>query len=476
MTDLELSYTPASVLAERIRQKQLSPVEVMENCLARIDEVQPKLNCFAFVFPDEAMAKAKAAEQAVMKGDVLGPLHGVPLAIKDLTPTKGKRTTLGSYAFEHNVPTRDAVIVTRLTGAVEQGGAGGIMVGKTTTPEFAYSSYTESPLWGITRNPWNTDRCPGGSSGGSGAAVASGCVPIAEGTDMGGSVRIPAAWSGTVGLKPAIGRIPMDILPSVFDSLSHFGPLARTIDDARLFLDAAQGPDDIDIQSNGTRVSLPDPTPGDIAGMRFAMDVDLSCYYIDPGVEREVRAAAQALKDAGATVEEVELDWPPRFNGMWVKLWGVFMSGYFGDKLEEFRDRMDPNVVALIELGNSLSATEYKRLEIERTDQWNRFRPILARYDAFLCPTMAIPAPPVGGSESDFRGDGDDGLYHGQDMTALFNNIPHCPALSVPAGWTDDNLPVGLQIVTHRYREDTALRIGRALELQRPWAQMRPPI
>ena len=471
MTDLDLSYTPATVLAERIRKKQLSPVELMKNTLARIEAVNPKLNCFAFVYPEEALEKAKQAERAVMKGAALGPLHGVPLAIKDLTPTKGKRTTLGSYAFEHNVPDRDAVIVTRLTDE-----AGGIMVGKTTTPEFAYSSYTESPLWGITRNPWNPERCPGGSSGGSGAAVATGCVPIAEGTDMGGSVRIPASWSGTVGLKPSIGRIPMDILPSVYDSLSHFGPLARTIDDARLFLDVAQGPHDIDIMSNGTRVALPDPTPGDVKGMRFAMDIDLSCYWIDPEVERNVRAAAKALEAAGATVEEVELDWPRRFNDMWVELWAVFMSGYFGDKLDKFRDKMDPNVVALIEQGNAMSATHYKRLEIERTEQWNRFRPIIEKYDAFLCPTMAIPAPPVGGSEADFQVRSGDGLYHGQDMTALFNNIPQCPALSVPAGWSKDGLPVGLQIVTRRYREDTALRIGRALEMQRPWADKRPPI
>ncbi|MEX1108879.1 MAG: amidase, partial [Dongiaceae bacterium] len=469
MADLDLCYTPATVLAERIRKKQLSPVELMKNTLARIDAVNPKLNCFAFVFADEALAKAKQAEQAVMQGGKLGSLHGVPLAIKDLTPTKGKRTTLGSYAFEHNVPDRDAVIVTRLTDE-----AGGIMVGKTTTPEFAYSSYTESPLWGITRNPWNPERTPGGSSGGSGAAVSTGCVPIAEGTDMGGSVRIPAAWCGIVGLKPSLGRIPMDILPSVFDNISHFGPLARTIDDARLFLDAAQGPHDIDINSIGTRIDLPSPTPGDVKGMRFAMDVDVKCYVVAPDVEREVRAAAKALEAAGAIVEEVELDWPRRYNDMWIELWAVFMAGYFGDKLDQYRDKMDPNVVSLIERGNAMSATDYKRIEIERTEQWNRFRPIIEKYDAFLCPTMSVPAPPVGGDDNDFYRDHKDGLYYGTDFTALFNNLAPCPAISVPAGWSDDGLPVGLQIVARRFRDDTALRIGRALEMQKPWADKRP--
>ncbi|HEY8014547.1 MAG TPA: amidase, partial [Dongiaceae bacterium] len=231
MADLDLCYMPATEMARRIRDGQLSPVDLMENTLARIEEVNPTLNCFCFVYAEEARAKAKAAEEAVRQRRPLNPLHGVPFAIKDLTPTKGKRTTCGSYAFEQWVPEEDAPIVEALTKA------GGIMVGKTTTPEFAYSSFTESPLWGITRNPWDTQRTPGGSSGGSGAAVASGCVPLAEGSDMGGSVRIPASFCGIVGLKPSFGRIPFTILPSMFDSLSHFGPLARTIDDAGLFLD-----------------------------------------------------------------------------------------------------------------------------------------------------------------------------------------------------------------------------------------------
>ncbi len=171
MADLDLCYTPATELAARIRDRKLSPVELMKNTLARIEAVNPKLNCFCFVYPEEALAKARAAEQAVTEGRTLGPLHGVPIAIKDLTPTKGKRTTLGSYTHENWVPDRNAVIVDRLEAA------GAIMVGKTTTPEFAYSSFTESPLWGVTRNPWNPANTPGGSSGGSGAAVGSGCVP-----------------------------------------------------------------------------------------------------------------------------------------------------------------------------------------------------------------------------------------------------------------------------------------------------------
>ncbi|HWA43060.1 MAG TPA: amidase [Hypericibacter adhaerens] len=470
MADLDLCFTPATELAHRIREGRLSPVRVVENSLARIAEVNPKLNCFCFTYPDEAMEKAKQAERAVKRGDKLGLLHGVPIAIKDLTPTKGKRTTLGSYCFENWVPDRNAVIVDKLEAA------GAIMVGKTNTPEFAYSSFTESPLWGITRNPWNPARAPGGSSGGSGAAVASGCVPLAEGTDMGGSVRIPAAWCGTVGLKPSLGRIPMDILPSLFDNISHFGPLARTIEDARLFLKVAQGPDDIDIQSIGTPLDLEGPVSTSVEGMRLALNLDLGCYAIDPETERLVRGAVKALEKAGAKVEEVSIPWKRRVADMWVEYWQVFMAAYFGHCLETYRAKMDPLVVALIEAGNKMPAAHYKRLEIERSEMWKGFYPILQKYDAFLCPTMSQAAPPVGRTDNDYYADAGDGLYHGLDMTGQFNLTAPCPALSVPAGWTQEGLPVGLQIVGRRWRDDTALQIGAALERVQPWADKRPPI
>jgi Asp-tRNA(Asn)/Glu-tRNA(Gln) amidotransferase A subunit family amidase len=470
MTDLELCYTPATELARRIRTKQISPVEVVRNSLARIEGVNPKLNCFCFIYPEEALQKARAAEAAVMAGQPLGPLHGVPIAIKDLTPTKGKRTTLGSYTHEHWVPEYDAAIVERLQAA------GAIMVGKTATPEFAYSSFTESPLWGITRNPWNPLRTPGGSSGGSGAAVASGCVPLAEGTDMGGSVRIPAAWCGIVGLKPSLGRIPLDLLPSVFDNISHFGPLARTIDDARLFLSVTQGPDARDIQSIGTPLALDGPQPGAIDGWRLALNIDLGCYAVDAEVEAAAREAARALADAGAVIEEVKVPWTRRIADVWVEVWQVFMAAYFGHLLDEYRDKMDPRVVDLIEAGNRMSARHYKRLEIERTEQWRGFAPILEKYDAFLCPAMRVPALPVGERDESYYAMRADGRYHGLDMTGQFNLLAPCPALSVPAGWSKDGLPIGLQIVGPRWRDDVVLTIGKALETARPWADKRPPI
>jgi Asp-tRNA(Asn)/Glu-tRNA(Gln) amidotransferase A subunit family amidase len=470
MADLELCYTPATELAARIRDKTLSPVELVRNSLARIEQAQPKLNCFCFVYPEEAMAKARAAEKAAVSGAALGPLHGIPIAIKDLTPTAGKRTTLGSHTHEHWVPDRNAAIVDRLEAA------GAILIGKTTTPEFAYSSFTESPLWGITRNPWDVTKTPGGSSGGSGAAVASGCVPLAEGTDMGGSVRIPAAWCGIVGLKPSLGRIPMDILPSVFDNISHFGPLARTVEDARLFLAAAQGPDEGDIQSNPVPLDLSNPLLSSVQGMRLALNLDLGCYAVDREVEAAVSDAADALRAAGATVEEVLLPWTRRIADLWVEVWQVFMAAYFGDHLDRYREKMDRHVVALIEAGNRMSARHYKRLEIERTQFWQQLRAILANHDALLCPTMRITAPPVGEDDSIYYRDHGDGRYHGLDMTGQFNLFAPCPALSVPAGRSKAGLPIGLQIVGRRFRDDTVLTIGRALESARPWAQMRPPL
>ncbi|MCC6222946.1 MAG: amidase [Thermoleophilia bacterium] len=468
--DLELCYTPATELARLIRAGELSPVEIVRNSLARIEQVNPVLNCFCFVYPEEALWLAREAERAVRERRVLGPLHGVPIAIKDLTPTAGKRTTMGSYAFEHWVPDRSAALVERLLGA------GAIMVGKTTTPEFAYSSFTESPLWGVTRNPWNPERTPGGSSGGSGAAVASGCVPLAEGTDMGGSVRIPASWSGLVGLKPSFGRIPLDFLPTQFDTIQHFGPLARTVGDARLFLAVAQGPDDRDIMSIAPALDLSSPLEADVAGLRLALDVDLGCYAIDPETEAAVRDAAEALAGAGAEVEEVDLGWTRELPDAWLDHWGVYLAAIFGDKLPEFRDRMDPRVVALMDAGLALGAVDFKRIEFVRTRQWQSLRRIFERHDALLVPTMSRPAPPADQDDFVYYKDQGDGLYHGLDITTQFNFVSQCPALSVPAGWSAEGLPIGLQIVARRYRDDEALRIGAALARVRPWAHRRPPL
>jgi Asp-tRNA(Asn)/Glu-tRNA(Gln) amidotransferase A subunit family amidase len=460
------STPTAQQLARLIAAGELSPVEAVSAAIERAIAVQPHLNCFTDVWEDEARQASQAAADAVTRGDdaqALGILHGVPVAVKDTTPVAGHRTTFGSYAFEHWIPDRDAYIVTALRRA------GAIIVGQTTTPEFAHTLQTDSPLWGITRNPHDPRRTPGGSSGGSAAAVASGCVPLAEGSDMGGSVRIPAAWCGVVGLKPGLGRIPMDVLPGLFDTISHHGPLVRSADDARLFLAATQGPDDADILSVPTPLDLSRTLESDLTGLHLGLSVDLGCWAVDPEIATAVETAAARLADAGAVVDRVDPHFTEHDEAAWMVLWGVFMAAYYGHLVAEFGDRMDPDVLGLIEAGRRVSAVEHKRLELHRTDLWRRLATVLADHDALLCPTMASPPWPAAKADRPDVLPTDELGYHSPDMTTVFNLVSPCPALSVPCGFhanpEHSGLPIGLQIVGRRWREDTALRVGRAVEV-----------
>jgi Asp-tRNA(Asn)/Glu-tRNA(Gln) amidotransferase A subunit family amidase len=471
MVDLDLCYTPATELLRRYRAGDISPLEVVENSLARIAEVNPALNCFCFTYPEEALAAARTAERRWVSGTAR-PLEGIPLAIKDFTPTRGKVTTRGSRLLENWVPERSAVIVERLEAA------GAIMVGKTTTPEFATTGFTDSPLWGITRNPWNPARTPGGSSGGSGAAVASGCVPFAEGTDMGGSVRIPAALCGIAGLKPSLGRIPMDIIDTCFDNISHFGPLARSVADAALFLDIVQGEHPFDIQSL-PRCELSLPPKGDVGGMVFALDVTLGFFAVDAGIEANLRTTADALRDAGARVEEIEIGWDRNIVDLWNNTWAVFMAAAYRKltnvPLEENRERMSKDLVDLIETGFEIDAVSARSWEFEHSRYWRKLGAVLEKYHALLCPTMAITAPPVEMRDRDFGRVNAQGLSEFMDMTSPFNFTAQCPALSVPSGFVD-GLPTATQIVARRYDDALALDIGAAIESNLPWSQFRPDI
>jgi len=471
MVDLDLCYTPATELIRRYLAREVSPVDVVQNSLDRIEEVNGTLNCFCFTFPEEALEKAKAAEQKLASGNAR-PLEGIPLAIKDFTPTKGKVTTRGSRLLQDWIPDWDPVLVERLEAA------GAIMVGKTTTPEFATSGFTDSPLWGITRNPWDTSRTPGGSSGGSGAAVASGCVPLAEGTDMGGSVRIPAGLCGIVGLKPSLGRIPMDIIDTVYCNISHFGPLARTVNDAALFLDVVQGEHSSDIQSL-PRCPLPRPVSSDARGMKFALDVTLGFCAVDPGVEANLRVTADALADAGAVVEEIDLGWDSKIVDMWNGSWAIFMAAAYDNltnvPLDENRERMSEGMVKLIEKGRKIDAVTARKWEFERTRYWHKLGAVLESHHALLCPTMAITAPPVEMRDWDFTGTNETGLLKCMDMTSPFNYMAQCPVLSVPSGFVD-GLPTAAQIVARRWDDELALRIGAAIEEIMPWAHKQPNI
>ncbi|TVQ52403.1 MAG: amidase, partial [Rhodobacteraceae bacterium] len=284
----------------------------------------------------------------------------------------------------------------------------------------------------------------------------------------------PAALSGCVGLKPSLGRIPMDLLPTTFDTLSHFGPLARSVPDAALFLAVTQGPDDADI------LSLPPGPPIDPenlahpAGRRIALSVDLGFYALHPAVEANTRRAAEALRAEGCVVEEVALGWTRALVDLWTTHWAVFMAADFGGHRDRFRDRMDPALVALMDEGDRVSAVELRRLDHLRSEQWRDLAELFRRYDALLCPTMALPAPPVGAGDAAFAADGPDGRFRGLDMTAVFNNVAPCPALSVPSGFAE-RLPTGVQIVGRRHDDRGVLEIGATLE--RALAlDMTPPI
>lgn len=462
----DLAGRSAAELARLIRSRQASPVEVVMASLARIQAIQPALNAFCFVYPEEALAAARAAEARVMAGGELPPLLGVPVAFKDLTKTRGKRTTLGSKVFEHWIPDEDAVVVERLAAA------GAILVGKTTTPEFAYSGFTESPLWGITRNPWRPSQTCGGSSGGSGVAVATGCVPLAEGSDAGGSIRVPAAWCGVVGLKPSLGRIPFDVLESHYCDIFHFGPLAHSVEDAALFLNAAQGPDDRDIASLPPLPPVDLPLDTDLRGLRIALSHDLGFYHVEPAVLENLEASAEALRARGALVEPVAVPWTRAITDALYDYWRAFFTAAFEKHLPRFRDAMDPYVVRLIEEGRQLSAARVMEIGIVRTQAWQAVAPLFQRYDALLCPTTTVTAPPIGLDEMAFDFVDAAGKSHLLDMTIPFNVISRCPALTVPSGLAD-GLPTGAQIVGRRYDDATALRIGAALQQARPFPRWR---
>lgn len=445
-------------MADAVRTRQVSAAALAQAALARARALV-ECNCFCYLLDDSAAAVAGEIDRALADGERLDlPLLGVPFAAKDMTPTAGVPATLGSWTSGDAPATETALVVDRLQQA------GAVLIGKTTTPEFANSGFTGSPRWGVTRNPHDPRRSPGGSSGGSGAAVAGGCVPFAEGTDMGGSVRIPAALCGVVGLKPSLGRIPMTILPSLFDNISHFGPLARRVDDAVAFMAATSGPSDEDpfsvpLAFDAARARR---RPA-LAGRRFAFSMDLGFYAVADEVQAVILDAIARLRRAGAVVDIVDLRWTRDVVDRWTDLWGVFMAAYFGDRRARFAARMDPAVLALMERGDALGATEVKRIELLRSAMWRDMMRVLDNREALLCPTCAVPAPPVEETDDDYMETLPDGRFRGLDLTAPFNMVPALPALSLPAGYAG-GLPVGLQMVGRRYGDEALLGLAGSVE------------
>jgi len=449
--------TTAAILADYVAGRRTVEAEV-RGVFDALPEVQSRLNPFTEWFEDEAMAAARAADRHLADGHPPGPLHGVPVAIKDMTPTAGHHTTRGSWTAGEARTTCDAVIVKRLKRA------GAILIGKTTTAELAYSSFTNTPRFRVTRNPWDPTRTSGGSSGGSAVAVATGLVPLAEGTDMGGSVRIPAAACGVVGFKPSLGRIPMDIVPSALETYSHFGPLAACVADAVRFVSVAAGSHPVDMLSHRPAFDAAVAVPGDLTGRRIALSVDLGYCAVDPEVEQAIRKTAETLARHGAQVEEIALPWTRAVFDQWAMRWNCLLALYPGTDSAEARATMDPGLVACIERGRETSAMDLLGVDVLRKQLNAELCDVFNTYDALICPTNAIPAPPVDATDADFEQTLPDGRLKAFDMAYPFNMVPSCPVLSLPIGRTRAGLPIGMQIAGPPFADEATLALAGAVE------------
>ncbi len=467
MDSTELCYTPATELARLIRGKALSPVELMRAVLARIEALNPALNAFCTLLGDEALAAARAAEQAVLEGRPLGPLHGIPVSIKDLTMMKGVRWMAGSHIFAERVPSEDAPVITRLRGA------GAIVVGKTATPEFGWKALSDSPLTGVTHNPWKHGYTAGGSSAGAASAVAAGLGPLAQGSDGAGSIRVPSSFCGIFGHKPSFGRVP-NYPMSNNDNTTHVGPMARTVADAALMLSVMAGPSELD------RASL-EAAPADyvgeltrrgVRGLKVGFSPDLGNLRVEPEVARLVRAAVGAFEELGAHVEELN----PGFGDsheLIEQLWNAHEAGNYGPYLPQWERKMDPGLVASIKAGLALSVVDYIQLRGRKNAYWDAVRAYFERYDLLLTPTVSVPAFPV----KTLQPKGWPQHPWNWTVWAGFSypfNFTGNPAATCPAGFTAEGLPVGLQIVGRRFADLAVLQAAAAFEQARPWAQQRP--
>jgi len=470
--NLDLCYMTATEAIAAFKTRALSPVELLKAIIARCEQLEPKVNALTYTYFDRALEQAKAAEsQYARRGGEPRPLEGVPVAIKDFHPVKGEITTFGSKIYRDYRPDHTAPTVQRLLDA------GAIMHCRTTTPEFAHAGMTASPLWGITRNPWNLEYTPGGSSGGAGAALAGGMTTLADGTDGGGSIRIPASLAGAVGYKPPFGRNPLD-LDHPLETILHYGPMTRSVSDAALMQNIMTGPHLDDICSLREKVFLPE-APEDIRGWKVAYSMDLGFYSVDPEVRRNTLSALEAFKSLGCTVEEVNLGWNWGVNNAWMTYWTVLFAGLLGDKLPRWRYEMTEGLVRMIESGAALSADRFYRINPVRGEMYKTLGPILEDYQVLICPTTALPAVKHDHDASDmsFTIDGAKvpasiGWY----MTMPFNLVSQCPVIAVPTGFAASGIPTGMQIVGKTFDDLSVFRAAGAYEKARPWRGRRPQI
>ncbi|MDE2968979.1 MAG: amidase [Chloroflexota bacterium] len=472
MTDTDLAFTPAWRLRQLIDGKQLSPVELTTHLLERINALNPKLNAFLTVAADEALAAARSAVEQSARGEPGGPQHGIPVPIKDLSRTAGIRTTRGSLIFKDDVPDADDMVVSSIKGA------GGIVIGKTNTPEFGHRGTTENLLGDPCCNPWDLDRTSGGSSGGAAAAVASGLSPVAQGSDGGGSIRVPANYCGVFGLKPSRGRIPAPYGGSGgWNVFGTSGTLTRDVRDAAVMLNVMSGP----YPENPMSIldAPPDFTEGlgdGVRGLRVAYAPSIGRMPVDAEVRAVVREAASLLADMGAEVDEID----PDVDGLTLresfrKIFVSDMSAGLGALLKTYPDLLMPTMREYLELATTWTVADLAKALRDMERFKGLMRDVFLTHDLLLSPVNAVPAFPIEGWPDTIDGQPVEPRWGFTPFCYLYNMTGQ-PAASVPYGFSAGGLPIGVQLVARHADEATLLRASAAIEAAHPWSQHRPPV
>ena len=455
----------------RMRAKELSPVELLTSVVKRAEAVEPTVNAFSDRLFEEAEDRARDAEERYARGEGIRALEGLPTAIKEEMPVAGWRMRYGSLAVdevaEHTAPVPERIFA-----------AGAVVHARTTTPEFSCAGYTHSKLWGVTRNPWNPEVAVGGSSGGSGASLAAGTSTLASGSDIGGSLRIPASINGVVAYKAPHGRVP-SYPPFNLDRYCHDGAMARTVADCALFHNAIAGPHPEDVTSLRPKLEIPSTLEG-IEGMRIALSIDLGSWDVDEEVAANTRAAADALREAGATVDEVEIPWTlERLMSAARRHFAAIFGAYISEVCDAAPDLVNDYSVAWADDVRTLMdepGAFLRGLELEG-ELWAPLGRLFETYDALVCPTWAVTGVPAGDSMIGqlFEDGGPNDRQFTCWMTTPFNLFAMCPVLAVPSGVAASNgVPTGIQIVARTYEDLTAFRIAAALERIRPWTGLAP--
>ena len=467
MLSEDLHYLTIADLEPLIRDRKLSPVELVRACLDRIHALDDRFHAFITVMEESALAQAKAAEQAVASGEYKGPLHGIPIGLKDLYYTQDVATTAGSRILADFVPQEDATSVAKFKAA------GGIILGKLNLHQFAYGPTGVNPLYDALPNPWGTERIPGGSSSGSGVALMAGMVPAATGSDTGGSIRIPASICGVVGIKPTYGRVSLYGIIPLSGSLDHPGPMARSVEDCAILLEAMAGYDPKDASSSDLPVpSYREGLKTPIRGLRAGLPKEFFTT-LQPGVRAAVEKAVTALQDLGISMREVDT---PTQDDAWTISTGILgpeATAYHRKWIEERPEDYDPQVLNRLRSSMSVSEEDYAKAQQEKVRFTQQYREVMQGLDVLVAPTEPITATKIGEDTVVINGEEKPTLNQLVLLTRAFN-ITGMPAISVPCGFDEQGLPVGLQIAGKPFDEATVLRVAYAYEQATPWHTRRP--